>query len=85
MKKKFISGYNHPAILNALRDEHNVKAMANRPALGWFPAQDWVDKIRNAMLSVAPEGLNQVILKFYCHCALISLFLRNHETFLHRR
>ena len=34
--------------------------MANRPALGWFPAEDWVDKIRNSMLSVAPEGLNQV-------------------------
>jgi 4-aminobutyrate aminotransferase/(S)-3-amino-2-methylpropionate transaminase len=37
-----------------------VKAMANRPALGWFPAEDWVHKIRNSMLSVAPEGLDQV-------------------------
>jgi len=53
-------GYNHPAILTALKDEHNVKAMANRPALGWFPAEDWVHKIRNSMLSVAPEGLDQV-------------------------
>ena len=26
-------GYNHPAILEALRNEANIKAMANRPAL----------------------------------------------------
>merc|ERR1712095_211844 len=39
-------GYNHPAILEALRDESNIKAMANRPALGWFPTEDWVVKIR---------------------------------------
>jgi len=53
-------GYNHPAILAALRDEQNVMAMANRPALGWFPSVDWVQKIKNSMLAVAPEGLNQV-------------------------
>ena len=35
-------------------------AMANRPALGWFPSVDWVQKIKNSMLAVAPEGLNQV-------------------------
>ena len=56
----FFLGYNHPAILSALRDEHNVMAMANRPALGWFPSEDWVQKIKNSMLSVAPAGLNQV-------------------------
>lgn len=53
-------GYNHPAILEALRDEHNVKAMANRPALGWFPAEDWVDRLKASMIAVAPPGLNQV-------------------------
>lgn len=53
-------GYNHPKILAALRDERNVKAMANRPALGWFPSEDWVDRVRNSMMAVAPPGTSQV-------------------------
>jgi len=53
-------GYNHPSILEALRDEENIRAMANRPALGWFPTEDWVRKMRNTMMSVAPPGATQV-------------------------
>jgi len=53
-------GYNHPAILEALRDEKNVRAMANRPALGWFPSEDWVTRVRGSMMSVAPPGMTQV-------------------------
>merc|ERR1712142_408388 len=39
-------GCNHPAILEALRDEKNIMTMANRPALGWFPSEDWVHRMR---------------------------------------
>jgi len=53
-------GYNHPRILEALRDERNVKAMANRPALGWFPSEDWVNRVRSSMMAVAPPGTSQV-------------------------
>ena len=53
-------GYNHPAILSALRNESNIKAMANRPALGWFPSEDWVVRMRETMMSVAPPGTSQV-------------------------
>merc|ERR1712002_196748 len=53
-------GYNHPKILEALRDERNVKTMANRPALGWFPSEDWGVKIRETLMSVAPPGTSQV-------------------------
>ena len=53
-------GYNHPAILEALRNESNIKAMANRPALGWFPSEDWVVRMRETMMSVAPPGTSQV-------------------------
>merc|ERR1711936_238408 len=53
-------GYNHPAILEALRNENNIKAMANRPALGWFPSEDWVVRMRETMMSVAPPGTSQV-------------------------
>jgi len=53
-------GYNHPAIIDALRDESNLTAMANRPALGHFPSADWVDRIRRSLMSVAPAGMSQV-------------------------
>merc|ERR1711962_1348660 len=53
-------GYNHPKILEALRDERNVKTMANRPALGWFPSEDWVQRVRDSMMAVAPPGTSQV-------------------------
>merc|ERR1712183_1255911 len=53
-------GYNHPAILEALRDERNIKTMANRPALGWFTSEDWVDRMRHSMMAVAPPGMTQV-------------------------
>merc|ERR1719340_445693 len=53
-------GYNHPRILEALREERNVKAMANRPALGWFPSEDWVNRVRSSMMAVAPPGTSQV-------------------------
>jgi len=53
-------GYNHPKILEALRDEANVKTMANRPALGWFPSEDWVRRVRSSMMAVAPPGTSQV-------------------------
>lgn len=53
-------GYNHPAIIEALADPRNLSAMANRPALGHFPAADWVDRIKRSMMSVAPAGMTQV-------------------------
>jgi len=53
-------GYNHPSILSALRDEANLSAMANRPAMGHFPNYDWVQRVRNSMMAVAPEGMSQV-------------------------
>jgi len=53
-------GYNHPAILEALRDEKNIMTMANRPALGWFPSEDWVHRMRGSMMAVAPPGMTQV-------------------------
>ncbi|TRY75786.1 hypothetical protein TCAL_01296 [Tigriopus californicus] len=53
-------GYNHPAILESLSKPHNVQLMANRPAMGWFPTEDWAVKMRELFMSVAPKGLDQV-------------------------
>ncbi|XP_065199488.1 4-aminobutyrate aminotransferase, mitochondrial-like [Planococcus citri] len=53
-------GYNHPEIIQALQKLDNVKAVVNRPALGYFPGADWIHKLENVLLNVAPKGLNHV-------------------------
>lgn len=53
-------GYNHPAILRALVDPINLPVMANRPALAFFPHEDWVNKLRNTFLAIAPPGLDGI-------------------------
>lgn len=53
-------GYNHPALLEALRDPKNASAFINRPALGILPPEDFNQKIHSALLSVAPKGLTEV-------------------------
>lgn len=53
-------GYNHPALLAALRDPKNASAFINRPALGILPPEDFNQKIHSALLSVAPKGLTEV-------------------------
>jgi len=53
-------GYNHPALLKAFEDPHDLKALINRPALGVYPAIDWNDRLKEVLLSCAPKGLDQV-------------------------
>lgn len=53
-------GYNHPALLDALRDPKNASAFINRPALGILPPEDFNQKIQSALLSVAPKGPTEV-------------------------
>jgi len=54
-------GYNHPALLEALQRDDMAMYMVNRPALGVFPGGDWVNKLREVMMRVAPAGLDQII------------------------
>lgn len=53
-------GYNHPELLKSFANEHNLKALINRPALGVFPGQDWPKKLQSVLLDVAPKGLTNV-------------------------
>ncbi len=53
-------GYNHPAMKRVLLDPKNQNVFLNRPALGQCPPIDFVDKLKNVLLSVAPAGLRQV-------------------------
>ncbi|OWF52736.1 4-aminobutyrate aminotransferase, mitochondrial-like [Mizuhopecten yessoensis] len=54
-------GYNHPRLLDALMKKENRATFVNRPALGVYPPSDLSSRLKNALLSVAPPGLNQVM------------------------
>jgi 4-aminobutyrate aminotransferase/(S)-3-amino-2-methylpropionate transaminase len=53
-------GYNHPAMLEALRDPANSAEFVNRPCLGFLPPQQFISRISQALLAVAPKGLTEV-------------------------
>lgn len=53
-------GYNHPSLMAAMRKEDNLVQFINRPALAVHPPSDWAERINNALMRVAPAGLNQV-------------------------
>lgn len=53
-------GYNNPALLHAATSPEMASALINRPALGNFPSSNWGDILEAGILSVAPQGLNQV-------------------------
>lgn len=53
-------GYNHPALIDALRDPANAAEFVNRPCLGFLPPQQFMSRISNALLAVAPKGLTEV-------------------------
>jgi 4-aminobutyrate aminotransferase/(S)-3-amino-2-methylpropionate transaminase len=44
-------------LLKIFNDEHNVKTLINRPALGVFPGADWPAQLQNVLMPVAPKGL----------------------------
>ncbi|XP_071797176.1 4-aminobutyrate aminotransferase, mitochondrial-like [Asterias amurensis] len=53
-------GYNHPAIIDVMKDPANLSLLVNRPALGVFPSGSFPSTLANVLLSVAPKGLSRV-------------------------
>ncbi|XP_022095786.1 4-aminobutyrate aminotransferase, mitochondrial-like [Acanthaster planci] len=53
-------GYNHPAVLDVVKNPANLSVFANRPALGFKPSKEYPAQLTNALVSVAPRGLKNV-------------------------
>ena len=56
----YLKGYNHPALLSAFNSDSAMRALVNRPALGVYPGADWATRLNQVLMSVAPQGLDQV-------------------------
>uniref|UniRef100_A0A8D1U8W2 Uncharacterized protein n=1 Tax=Sus scrofa TaxID=9823 RepID=A0A8D1U8W2_PIG len=54
-------GYSHPALVKLVQQPQNVSTFINRPALGILPPENFVEKLRESLLSVAPKGMSQLI------------------------
>lgn len=55
------AGYNNSAIKYSLAQPGALASLVNRPALSMFPSLDYLDRMKNSLLSVAPPGLGKVI------------------------
>uniref|UniRef100_A0A8C2R1G8 4-aminobutyrate aminotransferase, mitochondrial n=1 Tax=Capra hircus TaxID=9925 RepID=A0A8C2R1G8_CAPHI len=55
------AGYNHPALMKLVQQPQNMSTFINRPALGILPPENFVEKLRESLLSVAPKGMSQLI------------------------
>jgi len=62
-------GYNAPALVEAARSEEWVTSLINRPATGVQPSTTWPGVIDKGIMSVAPQGLDQVFTAMCGSCA----------------
>ncbi|KAG8145458.1 hypothetical protein E2320_011989 [Naja naja] len=51
----------HPSLIKLLQQPQNLSTFVNRPALGILPPENFAEKLKESLLSVAPKGLSQVI------------------------
>ncbi|XP_066157229.1 probable 4-aminobutyrate aminotransferase, mitochondrial [Euwallacea fornicatus] len=76
-------GYNHPELLQAFCNEHDLKCLINRPALGVFPGEDWPRRMNHIVEMVAPRGLNHINTMMCGACANENAF--KHAFMAYRR
>ncbi|KAM0347174.1 hypothetical protein ACHAPU_005115 [Fusarium lateritium] len=53
-------GYNNQTLIEAAKSPEMISALVNRPAVGNFPSDQWVDILRNGLMRVAPKGLSYI-------------------------
>uniref|UniRef100_A0A8V0Z1Z8 4-aminobutyrate aminotransferase n=1 Tax=Gallus gallus TaxID=9031 RepID=A0A8V0Z1Z8_CHICK len=54
-------GYSHPSLIKLLQQPQNLSTFINRPALGILPPENFSERLKESLLSVAPKGLPQVM------------------------
>eukprot|EP00794_Sanderia_malayensis_P008864 gene8864-9813_t len=67
-------GYNHPAIINAVSSPSFTSMIVNRAALGIAPPVNHAQCLQEALLKVAPDGMNHVQTMACGSCALENAF-----------
>ncbi|RUP48259.1 4-aminobutyrate transaminase gata [Jimgerdemannia flammicorona] len=67
-------GYNNQALLDLVKTPEFATALANRPALGVAPNNDWVDSVEQAFMKVAPKGLTNIFTAMCGSCANESAY-----------
>lgn len=78
-------GYNHPALMKLVQQPQNASTFINRPALGILPPENFVEKLQESLLSVAPKGMSQLITMACGSCSnenafkTIFMWYRNKE------
>lgn len=53
-------GYNNKALIEAAKLPEMISALVNRPAMGNFPAENWISLLRDSLMRAAPKGLDQI-------------------------
>jgi len=71
-------GYNHPALLSAFNSDSAMRALVNRPALGVYPGADWATRLNEVLMSVAPQGLDQITTMMCGSCSNENAFKLMH-------
>lgn len=77
-------GYNHPSLLSATQSPEAAAVLANRPALGVYPGQDWVSQLRKVLLAAAPPGLDQVTTMMCGSCSNENAFKLMHFKYMNK-
>ncbi|KAI1233849.1 4-aminobutyrate aminotransferase [Lamprotornis superbus] len=78
-------GYSHPSLIKLLQQPQNLSTFINRPALGILPPENFTEKLKESLLSVAPKGLSQVMTMSCGSCSnenafkAIFMWYRNKE------
>lgn len=75
-----ITGYNHPVVIEALATD-SLSTLANRPALLVQPPMDFVQRIKNTLLSVS----HYYAFLFKANYTEKSIIILGESSYIHRR
>ncbi|KAL2766486.1 4-aminobutyrate aminotransferase, mitochondrial isoform 4 precursor, partial [Daubentonia madagascariensis] len=78
-------GYSHPALVKLIQQPQNASTFINRPALGILPPEDFVEKLRESLLS-APGCPDYSILSFMgaFHGRTMGCLATTHSKAIHK-